>query len=430
MTQEPRTAQFSQDRFGMFIHFGPYSVAGRHEWVRNHEELDVEQYQKYVDHFDADLFDARAIAATAKNAGCRYAVLTTKHHDGYCLWDSALTDYTSQAYFGRDLVREYVDALREAGLHVGLYYSLLDWHHPDYTIDPQHPLRNRPDVAELNAAKDWGTYREYLHGQVRELLTNYGQIDYLFFDFTNSSEIGGLKGKTAKDWDAESLLAMCRELQPGMVINDRTGIPADVTTPEQYQPVSPVIRDGKAVTWEACQTINGSWGYHRDNLDHKPADLLVRMLVDSVAKGGNLILNVGPNGRGEIAPHDAQTFAQIGEWMRLHSASVYGCGPAGFAEPNGAIYTRSRGGLGNRIYVHVTTWPFHHLHLPGLAGKISFARLLNDGSEVQISAIQEDESHDSLSPIAPPPGTATLTLPLQRPDVLLPVVELTLEEGN
>ena len=417
------TVGFTSDRFGMFIHFGLYSVAGRHEWVKNRERLTDEQYQPYFERFDPDLFDAREIAAMARQAGARYVVLTTKHHDGFCLWDSNLTDYTSVAATGRDLVAEYVAAVRAEGLKVGFYHSVIDWHHPDFTVDRFHPLRGG-DLTALNAGRDMSRYRAYLHGQVRELLSGYGKIDVLFYDFTYPGEVDGLPGKGPQDWDAETLLALTRELQPGIVVNDRLGISADYTTPEQFQPTSPVTdRDGNLVVWEVCHTINGSWGYDRANLAYKAPELLVQMLITSVANGGNMILNVGPTGRGSIDPRDAAAFRAVGDWMRLHGRSIHGCGPADFAPPANCVYTKRD----NRLYVHLLAWPLHHLHLPGLAGKVRFAQLLNDGAEVAV----ERHAGDGTSPIDPPgqaPDTVTIRLPVVRPDVLVPVVELFLDD--
>jgi alpha-L-fucosidase len=418
-----RTAWFTHDRFGMFVHFGLYSILARHEWVMNYEEIEPAAYARYAEQFDPDLFDARAIARTAKQAGARYVVLTAKHHEGFCLWDTATTDFSSVATCGRDLLREYVDALREEGLRVGVYFSLLDWSHPDYTIDRHHPQRRRPDVAALNAGRDMARFRTYLHAQVRELLTGYGPLDYLFFDFTEPEVHEGLPGKSAADWDAEALLAMCRELQPQMIVNDRLGIPADLVTPEQYQPVRPLERDGELVLWEACQTVNGSWGYHRDNLDSKSPELIARMLAGSVALGGNLLLNVGPTGRGEIAPRDADLFAAVGEWMKRHERSIRGAGPSPHTPPSGVVYTQR----GDRLYAHILDWPFGLLHLPGLGGKVRFARLLGDGSEIPFEEIPADQTAFNLRPAGPAPGTVTLTLPVRKPDVALPVIELTLE---
>lgn len=418
---------FEEARFGMFIHWGLYALPARHEWVMNREELTAEQYARYFRRFDPDLYDPREWARAARDAGMKYVVLTTKHHDGFCLWDSALTDFKStNTPAGRDLVRPYVEALRADGLKVGFYHSLVDWHHPDFTIDGVHPQRNSPDVAELNAGRDLGRYRDYLHGQIRELLTGYGQIDYLFFDFSYSADgpedYWGGKGR--KEWDSEALLAMVRELQPGIVVNDRLEIPGDFITPEQYQPAGPMLAEGRPVAWEACQTLNGSWGYDRDNLNYKSVDLLIRMLVDGVSKGGNLLLNVGPTGRGNFDARATESLSGIGEWMRVHGRSIYGAGPSEFTPPADTRYTQR----GNRLYVHLFAWPFEFVHLPGLEAKVEYAQLLNDASEV---FLQENdphrEAHNTL-PGAQPAGTLTIRLPVQRPDVAVPVLELFLAD--
>ncbi|MCQ4208186.1 alpha-L-fucosidase [Streptomyces longispororuber] len=408
---------FEAARFGLFVHFGLYSLAARHEWVRSREAMSQQEYDRYLHRFDPDLFDARQLARTARESGMRYAVLTTKHHDGFCLFDSALTDYTSVRATGRDLVREFVDAMRAEGLRVGLYYSLLDWHHPDFTVDEHHPLRGTPAERE---PRDMARYRSYMEGQVRELLTGYGPIDLLFFDFSYPA-----KGPEA--WGAGQLMSMVRELQPGILVNDRMGVPGDYVTPEQYQPDRPLERDGVPVRWEACHTLNGSWGYDRDNHDYKDPALLVRMLVQSVACGGNLILNVGPTGRGALDPRARATLRAIGEWTELHGRSVHGAGPAAFEAPANALYTRS----GRHLYLHLLAWPLKHLHLPGLAGRVRYAQLLHDGSEI---GFQETDGarheHNNLAPPGQPAGTLTLNLPIARPDVLLPVIELELAEGE
>ena len=413
---------FSRSRFGMFVHFGLYSTAARHEWVQNYERLTDEEYRPYFEHFDPDLFDAAEIARTAKKTGMGYVVLTTKHHDGFCLWDSALTDFTSVTATGRDLVREFVDAMRAEGLKVGLYHSVIDWHHPHFTVDWNHPRRDDPDAHALNEGRDMSVYRQYLHGQVRELLTAYGDIDYLFFDFTYPEEKDGWAGKGPQDWDAEALLALCRELQPNMLVNDRLGIPGDFVTPEQYQPTSPLTRDGQPLVWEACQTLNGSWGYHRDNTDQKSSTLLTQMLVDSVSMDGNMLLNIGPDGRGAIATRDVATLGEIGEWMRLHRDAVVGAGHARLVPPREGVYTRR----GDRLYLHLFSWPLGFVHLPGLAGKVSFARLLNDGSWLRTSVSDPGQQADLMTPAGEAEGTLTVHLPVRRPEVLIPVVELTL----
>lgn len=420
------TGWMREARFGLFVHFGVYSMAARHEWVRSYEEIEDAAYQRYVDRFDPDLFDAADIARTAREAGMRYAVLTTKHHDGFCLWDSAVGDYTSARVCGRDLVAEFVTAVRAEGLKVGFYHSLLDWHHPDYVIDGVHPLRNALDVAALNSGRDMDRYRAYLHAQVKELLTSYGQVDLMFYDFTFPWDRGGMPGKGPKDWDSAELLATTRALQPGIVVNNRLGIPGDYVTPEQYQPDRPLTEDGVEIMWEACQTLNGSWGYHRDNLEFKDPGDLVRMLVQSVSNNGNMILNVGPDGRGNIEPRARAALRSLADWMRLHARAVHGAGPAPFTPPAHGVYTLR----GNRLYLHLFSWPFRHVHLPGLAGRVEYAQLLGDGSEVGLSVIDRTpQPHAHLSPLPQPEGTLTLTLPVTRPDVLLPVVELFLTES-
>lgn len=413
------------DRFGMFIHWGLYSLGARHEWLMSRERMSVADYERYVAVFDPDLFDARGWAQAAKTAGMRYVVLTTKHHDGFCLWDSALTDYTvMHTPFGRDVVAEFVDAVREAGLKVGFYHSLLDWHHPDFTVDGHHPLRDESSVVAFGEGRDMGRYRRHLHGQVRELLTRYGRVDYVFFDFSYGEgavpPVWG--GKDADDWGADALLAMVRELQPGILVNDRLGIPGDFVTPEQYQPDRPMEVEGQAVVWEVCQTLNGSWGYDRDNTGYKSPDLLVRMLVDGVSKNGNLLLNVGPNGRGAFDANATDSLAGLGEWMRLHARSIYGAGASTFTPPSDVRYTQR----GDRLYAHLFAWPFETLHLPGLAGKVTYAQLLNDGSEIAMRVIAPDTAAQNLTQGGQPEGTLTLALPVARPNVAVPVIELFL----
>lgn len=421
----PGHVWFDEARLGLFVHFGLYSTAARHEWVMTRERTRVEDYERYAEVFDPDLFDARDIARRAKAAGMGYAVLTTKHHDGFCLWASDETDYNSQTHQGRDFVAEWVEALRAEGLRVGLYHSLLDWHHPDFTIDFHHPRRDDADARAQNETKNWDNYRRYLHAQVRELLTRYGRIDYLFFDFSYPWEVDGWTGKGAADWGSEELLAMCRELQPDMLVNDRLDIPADLVTPEQYQPSAPMEVGGVPVRWEACQTLNGSWGYDRDNFNVKPFSLIVRMLADTVSKNGNLLLNIGPDGRGAVTEHDAGVLAELGEWMRLHRSSIIGAGASEYVAPSGTVMTQR----GDRLYVHCLDWPFGHLHLPGLAGRVRYARLLNDGSELAMTEFDPDREALTTEPGGQPAGTLTLTIPVRAPRTALPVIELLLGEG-
>ncbi|GAA5064592.1 alpha-L-fucosidase [Thermocatellispora tengchongensis] len=404
-----RLEEFREQRFGMFVHWGLYALPARHEWVKNRERLTDEQYQVYLEHFDPDLFDPEAWAEAAAGAGMRYLVLTTKHHDGFCLWDSGLTDYSvAGTPYGRDLVGPIAAAFRAAGLGVGFYHSLIDWHHPHFPLDELHPSYGR----DTGGDRDIGIYRKYLHGQVEELLTRYAPVDTMWFDFSYPTRFPGGKGR--EDWGSEELVELVRRLSPDTLINDRLDVPGDFVTPEQYQPAGPVTVGGRPVVWEACQTLNGSWGYDRDNHDVKSVDLLVRMLVDTVAKDGNLLLNVGPNGRGELDPGALETLRGIGAWMRLHGRSIYGAGPSEHTPPPDCRYTRR----GDRLYVHIFAWPFDHLHLPGLAGRVRYAQFLHDASEVP-----RLEPSDRV-----PPGTLTLKVPVRRPAVAVPVIELFLDQ--
>jgi alpha-L-fucosidase len=218
-------------------------------------------------------------------------------------------------------------------------------------------------------------------------------------------------------------MAMVRELQPGIIVNDRLEIGGDLKTPEQYQPRGWLEVDGKRVLWEACQTFNGSWGCDRDNFDWKSVDLLVRMLVDTVSKGGNLLLNVGPNARGEFESRVIDRLRGIGEWMRLHGRAIYGCTASDFTPPPDCRYTQN----GDRLYLHLFAWPFRHVHLDGLAGRVEYAQLLNDASEIKMQIVAPDQQAQNTTIGGLPSGTLTLELPIQPPSVAVPVIELFLK---
>ncbi|MBQ4618402.1 MAG: alpha-L-fucosidase, partial [Clostridia bacterium] len=296
------TEWFRLSRFGMFIHWGLYAMPARHEWIKTREMIPEAKYDKYFKYFDPDLYDAREWARQAKAAGMKYAVFTTKHHEGFCMWDSKYTDYKcTNTPAGRDLVREYVDAFRAEGLRVGFYYSLIDWHHPEFPIDMLHPRREDADAYEQSKNRDVRKYAQYMRDQVTELLTEYGKIDILWFDFSYSDNNGTgerawMKGKGKNDWESEELIALARKLQPGVIIDNRAEIEQDIFTPEQFQPTEWVRHKetGELVTWEACQTFSGSWGYYRDEQTWKSPEMLIRMLVNTVSLGGNLLMNVGP----------------------------------------------------------------------------------------------------------------------------------------
>jgi len=419
------TSWFVHDRFGMFIHWGLYALPARHEWIKQFEQIPDEVYDRYFKHFDPDLYDPQLWADAAANAGMKYFVITTKHHEGFCLWDSKLTDYkATNTAAGRDLIRPMVEAFRGRDLRVGFYHSLIDWHHPQFTIDDLHAMRNHPDRKKLNAKRDQKKYIEYLHGQVRELLTEYGKIDVLWFDFSYPSRPGYI-GKGRQDWGSEKLYKMVRELQPQVILDDRLDLADgwDIKTPEQFQPREWVTVDGQPVVWEACQTFSGSWGYHRDEESWKSIDQLVQMLVDTVSKGGNLLLNVGPTGRGEFDERALDRLRGMGEWMKRHSRSIYGCtaAPKGFAAPTDCRLTYNPDT--KRLYCHVFAWPFIQLHLDGLAGKIEYAQLLHDASEVKMA---EPPPHQTAIESIDR-KTVTLHLPVKKPNVTVPVIELFLK---
>ncbi len=426
------TGWFVKARFGMFIHFGLYAMPARHEWVKTNERISEAKYDKYFKYFNPDLFDARAWARQAKAAGMKYAVLTTKHHEGFCLFDSAHTDYKiTNTPFGRDLVREYVDAFRAEGLRVGFYYSLIDWHHPDFPIDMLHPRRDDPDALRQNEGRDIRRYAQYMRDQVTELLTNYGKIDILWFDFSYPDNNGTgdrawMKGKGKEDWEAERLIALARKLQPGIIIDNRAGIEQDIYTPEQFQPTEWVRHreTGERVTWEACQTFSGSWGYYRDEQTWKSPEMLIRMLVNTVSLGGNLLMNVGPTARGTFDRRAREALGVFADWMHANGRAIYGCTMAepGLVAPPDCRFTQSADG--RRLYLHLFAYPFAHLLLPGLAGKVDYAQFLHDGSEVLFSEGKMEHFGEAL-----PEGDdlLVLNLPPVKPDCLVPVIELILK---
>jgi alpha-L-fucosidase len=416
------TSWFVHDRFGMFIHWGLYALPARHEWVKHREKMTNEEYEKYFKHFDPDLYDPELWADAAAGAGMKYFVVTTKHHEGFCLWDTKAGDYkVTKTPYGRDLLHPMVDAFRSRSLRVGFYHSLIDWHHEHFVIDDVHALREHPGRAAMNEGRDQSKYAEYLHAQVRELLTEFGRVDIMWFDFSYPSR-EGFVGKGRDDWQSEKLYNMVRELQPHIILDDRLDLPDgwDIKTPEQYQPREWLTVDGQRVVWEACQTFSGSWGYHRDEASWKSIDQLVQMLVDTVSKGGNLLLNVGPTGRGEFDERALDRLAGMGEWMKRHSRSIYGCtqAPPEFTAPQDCRLTYNP--TTKRMYVHIFAWPFVHLHLDGFAGKVEYAQLLNDASEVFMKGPEDWQKATT----APEKQTLTLTLPVKKPNVTVPVVEL------
>ena len=412
-----RLEWWTDARFGMFIHWGLYALPARHEWVRNYERISNEGYQKYFDEFDPDHFDPKKWAREAKAAGMKYAVLTTKHHEGFCLFDSKYSEYkATNTKAKRDLVKEYVDAFRAEGIKVGFYYSLIDWHHPDFTIDRVHPLRpllpGDSAYERLNKGRDMGKYRKYLFNQITELLSNYGKIDILWLDFSYPGKYG--KGKA--DWGSVELLKQIRKLQPGIIVDNRLDLGdysdgADFITPEQVS--TDELNSYKGKTWETCQTFSGSWGYYRDEHTWKTHRQLLELLISSVSNGGNLILNVGPTARGEFDYRANNALDSLGNWMFANSKSIYQCtyAPDRFQVPSGEKLTYNP--ITKHLYIHLFDYPTSgKLLLSNYGGKIKYAQFLNDNSELKF----KEQGNDIL-----------LSIPINKPGYEIPVVELIIE---
>lgn len=423
--KEKRMAWRTHDRFGMFIHWGLYASPARHEWVQNYEKISNKDYQKYFDIFNPDLYNPKEWAKQAKAAGMKYAVITAKHHEGFCLWDSKYTDFkVTNTPYKKDALKEFVDAMRAEGLRVGFYYSLLDWHHPDFPVDSRHPLR---DDKEARAEKrELKKYQQYIKDQLTELLTQYGKIDELFVDYSYP----GPDGKGAKEWDSEGIVQLIRKLQPTIILNDRLDLDNtdwgwDSKTPEQFMPRKWLTVDGKKVPWETCQTFSGSWGYYRDENTWKSTAQLLTMLIESVSKGGNLLLNVGPNGRGYIDDRASERLASMGHWMDYNNRSIYGCtqAPEEFKTPANCLMTYNP--ETKRLYIHVLNWPFKSLHLEGYKGKFKYAQLLHDGSEVKFRTTAKVTGLAYTTETSGE-NDVIIELPVIKPNVEIPVIEIFL----
>lgn len=418
--KQKRMAWWTHDRFGMFIHWGLYAQPARHEWVKRWERMNDEQYQPYFDMFNPDLFDPKTWAKQAKAAGMKYAVLTTKHHEGFCLFNSKYTDYKcTNTKAKRDLVREYVDAFRAEGIKIGFYYSLIDWHHPHFTVDGLHPLQPKSeadsDYAKINKGRDWNKYKTYLHNQIRELLTNYGKIDILWLDFSYPNANGHGKGKN--DWGSVELLKMIRGLQPGIIVDNRLDLEAyedgaDFATPEQVKPAELQSEYG-GLPFETCQTFSGSWGYFRDENTWKPNHELLALLITAVSKSGNLILNVGPTARGYFDYRAVRALDSIGIWMKYNSPAIYGCtqAPAEWRAPENTLLTYNT--ATKKLYVHLMQYNQGSIIFPGYKGKVKYAQFLHDNSEIK------------WQPAGDNPNNLILQLP-QKPNMEIPVIELAL----
>lgn len=385
-----RMQWFCHDRFGMFIHWGLYAIPARGEWIRSVEKMPEEEYLPFFQEFNPDHFNPLEWAQLAKKAGMKYAILTAKHHDGFCLYDSAYTDFkVTNTPFKRDIVKEFLEAFRSVGIRVGLYFSVIDWHHPDFEQyqDRHAPMREN---EAFNHPVNFDNYLTFMHNQVRELCTNYGKLDMMWFDFSYDHKRGDY-------WKATELVEMVRQLQPDIILDNRLEVSGegfgsiatanplpysgDYVSPEQVIPPHGIQNElGDPVPWEACITMNDNWGYVACDHNFKESSTLIKKLVECVSKNGNMLLNVGPNARGEIPSESIQILEEIGAWMHDYSKSIYGNQTSEFPKPENGRITQN----GKFVYYHIMENAIGGIPLYGIPKKqIKKIRLLSDGTEVK-----------------------------------------------
>ncbi len=340
-----RMKWWHQARFGMFVHWGLYSVLGRHEWVMENEGIPVAEYEPLARRFGPKPNAAQDWARLAKRAGMKYMVMTTKHHEGFCLFNTKHTNYCApKQAVGRDLVKEYVDAARAEGLRVGFYYSLMDWHHPDGAR-----------CADDEAARK--RFVDYTFGLIRELMSNYGKVDILWYDVSWPLDAAG--------WQSERMNKMVFDLQPGIIVNNRNKLPGDFSTPEQK------IVAEKDRAWEACMTLNDSWGYQSADDNWKSPKQVIRNLISCAREGGNYLLNIGPRADGSIPEASVRILNEVGHWMAGNGDTIYDSEPCQVRRSNYASFTRK----GNTLFMHVHFWPGDTVALSGLKATVKSARL-------------------------------------------------------
>ena len=376
-----RLKWWHEAKFGMFIHWGLYSVLGRHEWVMENEGIPVAEYQQLAHHFTPKPNAARAWAKLAKQAGQKYMVMTTKHHEGFCNFNTKLTNYCApNQACARDLVKEYVDAARAEGLRVGFYYSLMDWHHPDGAR-----------CADDEAARK--RFVGYTHGLIRELMTNYGKIDVLWYDVSWPLD--------AKGWESEKMNDMVFELQPDIIVNNRNKLKGDFSTPEQRIEAT---KDGQA--WESCMTMNDSWGYQAADDAWKSPKQVVRNLITCSRDSGNYLINIGPKADGSIPAESVQIMTAVGKWMARNGETIYKSETCQVRRSNYAGFTRR----GNTLYMHVHFWPGSTVNLGGLKNKVHGVKLFATGTPVKFTQDQFRLQMTGLPATAPDTPVTTLAI--------------------
>jgi len=360
LDRERRMKWWHEARFGMFVHWGLYSQLGRHEWAMNTERIPIKEYEKLAGTWQVKDRPAREWARLAKKAGMKYMVMTTKHHEGYCLWDSETNPFNSVKHTpGKDLVQEFVDACREYDLKIGFYYSLMDWHHPDGAR-----------CFKNEAARK--RFTEYTQGLVRELMTNYGKIDVLWYDVPWPL-------KTPEGWDSKRLNKMVRKHQPDIIINNRSRLPEDFGTPEES-----IVAAESGRAWEACMTFNGSWGYlpYSHPEDWHSSRKVVQMLHQVRSGAGNLLLNIGPAPDGSVPPEATERLLPVGKWLKQNGEVVYGK-----ADRNDGCFHSSRLGWfsrqGNTAYFWCKWWPGKEINLGGFSSKLKKASYVATGKNIR-----------------------------------------------
>jgi alpha-L-fucosidase len=367
---------FETARFGLFVHWGHSSqqgvelswpLAGGHAALPMSGDLSVAQYHASAATFDPESYDPQDWARRAKRLGVQYAVFTTKHHDGYAMYDSKVSDFgVMHSPYGKDIFRMFCDAMRAEGIRIGAYFSLIDWHHPDY---PSFEESDKPYVFakwRQPSEEQWARFTDFMFAQVRELLVDYAPIDVIWFD-------GGWE-RSATRWRSKELEAMIRELQPDIMINDRLPGVRGYVTPEQFVPPQPLDRP-----WETCLTINESWGYNPSDTSFKSARQLIHTLCEVAGRGGNLLLNVSPMGDGRLMPELVERLDVIEAWMARNGESIIGTVPG--LEPWQWYGPSTR--RDNVTYVHALMRPYENVTVRGVRTKrVRSVRALSSGAEL------------------------------------------------
>ncbi|MCB9058597.1 MAG: alpha-L-fucosidase [Calditrichae bacterium] len=417
--QDKRMQWWREARFGMFIHWGLYAIpagewkgeTGYGEWIRTSAEIPLEEYNQFINQFNPVNFDADQWVKMAKNAGMKYIVITSKHHDGFCLWDSKQTDFdVMSSPFKRDIMKELAEACRKNDMKICWYHSIMDWHHPDYL-----PRRNW-ETDRSSEGADFDRYVDYMKAQLKELLTNYGDISVLWFDGEWESTWTRNRGKDLYDY--------VRSIQPDIIINNRVGAgrsgmeglnkegeyAGDFGTPEQQIPATGL----PGVDWETCMTMNSHWGWNKNDTKWKSTSQIIQMLADIASKGGNYLLNVGPKADGTFPQKAIDRLQQIGDWMKTNGEAIYGTTASPFKNLNWGRCTQKPLPIGTRLYLHVFDWPKdNNLVIPGIFNEPVQAYLLAEkDSKLKIS-----RNEDAL----------TITIPEKAPDLINSVVVLDIE---